>query len=103
MLIASITQSKQLLSPIGLQEQPKIAATTATTKLIVTVEEHSIIGGLGSAVAEIVSEMTQKQAVLRRIGVPDTFATVVGSRPYLKKVYGLDTDSIINIILKDLQ
>lgn len=80
-----------------------ILEKASTTKLIVTVEEHSIIGGLGSAVAEIVSEMTQKQAVLRRIGVPDTFATVVGSRPYLKKVYGLDTDSIINIILKDLQ
>lgn len=61
-----------------------------TARLIITLEEHSIIGGLGSAVAEIIAEVPLKQALLHRIGVPDTFATVVGSRSYLKEVYGIN-------------
>lgn len=79
-----------------------ILEKAAAVKLIVTVEEHSIIGGLGSAVAEVIAEASQKQATLRRIGVPDTFATVVGSRSYLKKVYGLDTDAIVDIVQRTL-
>lgn len=69
-----------------------------TVELIVTVEEHNIIGGLGSAVAEVMAEEPGYKAALRRIGVPDTFAVVVGSRKYLKKTYGLNAESIEKVI-----
>lgn len=71
-----------------------------TARLIVTVEEHNIIGGLGSAVAEVMAESPMHQAVLRRIGVRDTFATVVGSKAFLKKTYGMDASSIEAVVRK---
>lgn len=54
---------------------------------VVTVEEHSIIGGLGSAVAEALAE--HAPVPLRRIGMPDRFCTHVGSQEELLEVYGI--------------
>lgn len=48
-----------------------VAASAARTGAVVTAENHSVIGGLGSAVAEVLSE--RAPAVLRRIGVHDAF------------------------------
>ncbi len=48
-------------------------ASCEKTGAIVTVEEHSIIGGLGSAVAELLAERAGKRIPLRRLGVADTF------------------------------
>lgn len=53
-----------------------------------TLEEHSIIGGLGSAVAEIIAE-SGKGVKFKRIGVPDTFSHYVGSQKFIKKQFGL--------------
>ena len=61
------------------------------TSLIVTVEDHNIIGGLGSAVAEILSEKHPTR--LKRIGIRDTFAES-GRYPQLLKKYGLSFDTI---------
>lgn len=69
-----------------------------TKRLLLTVEEHNIIGGLGSAVAEVLAESTGSRAPLRRIGVPDVFATVVGSRAFLKKTYKMDAAAIEMVI-----
>jgi len=77
-----------------------ILAQAKTAKLIVTVEEHNIIGGLGSAVAEIMAEIPQCSAVLYRIGIRDTFAKVVGSRNFLKKTYQIDAEAIATAIRK---
>ena len=55
---------------------------------ILTLEEHSIIGGLGSAVAEIIAE-SGKGVKFKRIGIPDEFSHYVGSQKYIKKQYGL--------------
>ncbi|MCM8821615.1 MAG: hypothetical protein NC831_02220 [Candidatus Omnitrophica bacterium] len=70
------------------------------TKAIFTVEEHNIIGGLGSAVAEVLMESRCKNIIFRRIGIPDTFAKKVGSQEYLKEVYGLSVDSILKTIVE---
>lgn len=56
---------------------------------IITMEEHSIIGGLGSAVAEIIAE-SGKGIEFHRIGIPDIFSHYVGSQQYIKKKVGLD-------------
>ncbi|WP_353093415.1 transketolase family protein [Tissierella praeacuta] len=63
------------------------------TKGIVTVEEHSIIGGLGSAVAEVVAEKQPTRIV--RIGTMDTFGESGEGFELLEK-YGLGVDNIIN-------
>lgn len=55
---------------------------------IQTMEEHSIIGGLGSAVAEVIAE-SAKAVKFKRIGVPDEFSHYIGSQKYIKKRFGL--------------
>lgn len=63
------------------------------TKGIVTVEEHSIIGGLGSAVAEVVAEKQPTRII--RIGTMDTFGESGDGFKLLEK-YGLNVENIIN-------
>ena len=65
-----------------------------------TCEEHNVIGGLGGAVAEVMAEMRVKRARLLRIGMPDCYASVVGSQPYLRGEYGLDAEQIAKRIEK---
>ncbi|MCL2023245.1 MAG: transketolase family protein [Oscillospiraceae bacterium] len=72
-----------------LDEEAVIAA--AKTGLIVTAEEHSVIGGLGSAVAELLSEKSPCRVV--RVGVKDTFGRSGPAVEMLKR-YGLDAKSI---------
>ncbi len=66
---------------------------------LLTVEEHNIIGGLGSAVAEILSELKMdKLPVLKRIGVKDCYGES-GTPDELLKKHGLDAEGIQNSIL----
>ena len=62
------------------------------TKGIVTVEEHSIIGGLGSAVSEVLSE--NKPTYVERIGTQDTFGESGDGNDLLEK-YGLNVENIV--------
>ena len=73
-----------------LDEELVVAAAKETGK-VVTVEEHSVIGGLGSAVCDALSEKAPTQVM--KIGVNDTFGESGPALELLKK-YGLDTDSI---------
>lgn len=66
------------------------------TKFIVTVEEHSIIGGLGSAVTEVVC--SQHPTRVHRIGMNDVFGES-GSASDLIKKYGLDANGIYKSVL----
>lgn len=70
-------------------------------KLIVTLEEHNIIGGLGSAVADILSQH-QIHPKLLKLGVNDRFVSV-GGYVYMLKQCGLDTESIKNEIIKSIK
>ena len=63
------------------------------TGLVVTAENHTIIGGLGSAIAETLME-AGVAAGFARVGVADCFAEG-GSTPYLQAKYGLDAPAII--------
>ena len=67
------------------------------TKLAVTVENHSIIGGLGSAVCETLSEKAPNRVV--RIGVNDQFGQS-GTPNELLKFYGLDAESIASKVIE---
>ncbi|MCI5620506.1 MAG: transketolase family protein [Lachnospiraceae bacterium] len=68
-----------------------VAASALKTGKVVTVEEHSVIGGLGSAVCEVLSEKAPTKVL--RIGVNDTFGES-GPAVELIKKYGLDGESI---------
>ena len=67
-------------------------------ELIVTCEEHNVIGGFGGAVAEIMAEMKNKKAVLLRIGLNDEYSVRVGDQKYLRQQYGIDSKSIVKKI-----
>jgi transketolase len=81
--------SAPFLKPLSV---PQVAEICAHSSALVTLEEHSIYGGLGSAVAEI-STATQPRAILR-IGVQDRFSMLCGSYEYLLAEHGLDATSI---------
>lgn len=70
------------------------------TKLIVTIEEHSIIGGLGSAIAEVLAESNISPVRFKRIGIRDSFCTQVGNQEYLQRAYSLSVESIKHEVLK---
>ena len=70
------------------------------TGVIITAEEHSIIGGLGSAVCEVVSERHPVPVI--RVGIKDTFGES-GKPAELLKAYGLTADDIVKAVLKGMQ
>ena len=70
------------------------------SKLIISVEEHNIIGGLGSAISEIVSEK-ENNTKLIRIGINDFYSSG-GSYEYLKNIHGLTTEKIIHKIKSNI-
>jgi transketolase len=70
-----------------------LAGAAARTGAVVTVEEHSIVGGLGSAAAEVLAE-NGVPARLKRLGLRDVFAHAVGSREHLLREYGITADDI---------
>lgn len=63
-------------------------------ELIVTVEEHNIVGGFGSAVSEVLSELDANKAKLLKIGLNDRYSSIVGSQKYLRDVYDLSAVKI---------
>ncbi len=70
--------------------------------LVVTVEEHNIVAGFGSAVAEVMAEMPEKRAQLIRIGLNDEYSIRVGSQNYLRQQYGMDSAAIVDRIMEKL-
>lgn len=70
------------------------------TGVIITAEEHSIIGGLGSAVCEVVSERHPVPVI--RVGLKDTFGES-GKPAELLKAYGLTAEDIVKAVMKGLQ
>ena len=81
--------SAPFLKPLDLDD---VCAAARATHGLVTLEEHSVLGGIGAAVTEIISEH-QPTRVLR-IGVPDRFSEHCGTHAYLLREHGIDTDSV---------
>jgi transketolase len=64
--------------------------------VVVTVEEHSLMGGMGSAVAEVVAEGEFDDVKhFRRIGIPDSFANEYGSQSSLMESCGITTERLV--------
>ena len=83
--------SMHTLKPI---DEQAILAAVRDTDCILTVEEHSRIGGLGGAVAEVLCEKARSPFLFRQRALPSEFAKHVGSQEYLREIYGLTAESI---------
>lgn len=86
------------VKPIDMQT---VIACAQGHELIVTCEEHNIVGGLGTAVAEVLAEAPSRARLLR-VGIPDSYCTTVGTQSHLREQYGLNGKQIAQRILKEL-
>lgn len=68
-------------------------------KYILTIEEHSIAGGLGTAALECLSETNiLRTAQFQRIGLPDKFLSEHGSRDMLVAKYGISVENVVRLV-----
>ncbi len=75
-----------------------VLAAARETRAIFTLEEHSILGGLGSAVAEVLAEADIPRIPFKRIGVPPAFSPHIGSQEYMLERHGLTPESIAKAV-----
>ena len=91
-----------VIDPITIKplDDELIESCARKTKRIVTVENHNVIGGLGSAVAEVLSERYPVR--IERVGVQDRFGQV-GNEDFLRKQYHLTVEEIVKNVKKIMQ
>ena len=77
--IRAIVLNMHTIKPI---DKEAIISSSKIAGTIITIEEHSIIGGLGSAVAEVLAE-NNSRVKFKRMGIPDAFCTQVGTQSQL--------------------
>jgi len=87
--------SMHTLKPLDVEAVKTAAQETGG---IMAIEEHSVIGGLGSAVAEVLAETGNSHIAFKRVGIKDAFCTQVGSQEYLRNAYSLSVDGIIQLV-----
>ena len=84
-----------------------IVDAAARARLVVTVEEHNLVGGLGSAVLETLSDrLTGALPPLKRLGIPDKFAEHYGSQAKLMEEFRFDAkgiDATVHKLLAELR
>lgn len=83
------------LSPV---EDARFLDAAKTHRAVVTLEEHTITGGLGGLVLETLAEKGAFPQRFMRIGLDRCFSSVVGSQTYLRSVYKMDANHIISRI-----
>lgn len=83
------------ISSIRPLDKEQIISSIVKTKNVVTVEEHSINGGIGSLVAEIIAEY-DISAKLIRLGIPDGEFAKAGPRSEIRAYHKFDMDGIMN-------
>jgi transketolase len=92
--------SMHTVKPLDTQAVLRAARETSA---IVTIEEHSVMGGLGSAVAETLAESSEFKVPFKRLGLPADFVCQVGSQDYLRSYYSLSVDGILRSIVPLLE
>ncbi len=92
--------SMPTVKPIDVSLVKRLAATLPA---LITVEEHSLIGGLGSAVAEVIAALPQPRARLTRIALPDAFQKTAGWLDYLRAQNRLSPQAIARTIRQTLR
>jgi len=75
-------------------DREMLSEVFANFKLVVTVEEHSVLGGLGGSVAEWLADNPKNKARLLRVGTADKFLYEAGNQDHARQVFGLTSDRI---------
>mgnify|MGYP003970546047 FL=1 len=111
-ILRDVIQAAELLQEQGIDagvvsmhsvkpiDKSAIATAANETGGIVTIEEHNLDGGLGSAVAEVCMDNGIVPKVFLRIGLNNRYSSVVGSQDYLKAHYEMDTSAIVKRVLE---
>jgi len=79
-----------------------VVCAAAECGVILTLEEENIIGGLGGAIAEYITEQGLS-CRFKRLGVPDTYGTGTGCQAWLHKQYEIDADSVARAVKEMLK
>lgn len=114
-MLETAVQAADLLHRAGLQtrvlsmhtvkplDANGILAAARETGGVFTLEEHSVDGGLGGAVAELLMEAGQVPLTFRRFGLPSAFSSVVGTQQYLRARHGLTGEAVASAIASILE
>lgn len=70
--------------------------------LVISAEEHTEIGGLGSIIAEAIMSNGQNKPRFIKIALPDTFTFIAGTHEYVRNLYGLSSKKIADTIEKNI-
>ena len=82
-------------------DKEAVVKAIGDTRRIITVEDHNVIGGLGSAVAEVVAE-TGKGCAFKRLGIQDQFAPI-GLHEDIMSILGIDSNGIIAAVRETMK
>jgi transketolase len=85
------------LKPLDEETIRKIAIRS---RQIITVEEHSASGGLGEAVAGVLSDERNAHPGLKRVNLPISYPTAIGTQTYLRQKFALDAASLVNLAIE---
>ena len=84
-------------------DEALLAEAFGRFRLVATVEEHSILGGLGGSVAEWLADQEAPRGRLLRIGTGDVFLHEAGGQEYLRRRHGLTPEGIAERVRKRLE
>ena len=89
--------SMHTLKPL---DESAVLDVARETGCIATLEEHSVNGSLGSAVAELLAETWDVKVPFKRIGMPPIFSPHIGSQEYMLQKHGLNDEAVAAVLLK---
>jgi transketolase len=87
--------SMHTLKPLDTES---VLTAARESSAIFTIEEHSILGGLGSAVAEVLAESGRPLPLFKRLGLPSAFSSRVGTQQYMLEQHRLSPDGIFHTV-----
>jgi transketolase len=87
--------SMHTLKPL---DEEAVLCAARETAAIVTAEEHSVTGGLGTAVADVLAQARGPMPAFRKYGIPDQLNHLIGSQSYLRRALaGELTDAVLSV------
>jgi transketolase len=87
------------LKPLDEETIRKIASRS---RQIITVEEHSALGGLGEAVAGVLADAGTAHPGLNRVSLPVSSSTAIGTQTYLRQKFALDAASLVSLAFESM-
>jgi transketolase len=72
-----------------------IAKAIGSARVVVSLEEHSVVGGLGGAIAEQCLDLGLFSSKFIRLGIADSYSAVVGDQDFLRAYYGVDAAAVV--------